>query len=244
MGDCPFVNCQPEPMQKRDLNRASEATPAGLRERGKLERLRRIKEAAFEVFRTEGYAGASTRQIAQIAEVSIGTIFVYAKDKRDLLFLVLNEDLDAIASASIAATSADGSCVARIIALLAPIYEYFARDPELARTTVQESAGLDIRLEKGTQAERFYARMQRWQTAITAILEEARARQTIEIGDDAAVLGRAIFVAHLGEVRRWLQQDDADPRVGIRDLTRLVQVIIGNRETGSGGHPPASGAQP
>ena len=75
----------------------------GLRERGKRERLRRIKEAAVEAFRSEGYEGASTREIARIADVSIGTLFVYAKDKRDLLFLVLNEDLDKISLDSIAA---------------------------------------------------------------------------------------------------------------------------------------------
>ena len=75
---------------------------AGLRERGKSERQRRIKEAAKAVFSDVGYDAATTREIARRAHVSIGTIFVYAKDKRDLLFLMLNDELDPVADARVA----------------------------------------------------------------------------------------------------------------------------------------------
>lgn len=208
----------------------SDTAVLGLRERGKRERLRRIKEAAFEIFRSEGYEGASTRQIAQRADVSSGTLFTYAKDKRDLLFLLMNEDLDAIADRAIASVRPAGSAVERIVALLTPIYMYFARDPNLARTTVHESARLDLCLDLGTQAERFHARMQRWQQEITSILKQAEIRGTMTIGDEVTVLGRVIFSAHLDQVRRWLQQEKPDAEAGIRELTRLVRVIIGDRE--------------
>lgn len=219
-------------MQNRDLKQIPSETTAvlGLRERGKRERLRRIKEAAFEIFRSEGYEGASTRQIAQRADVSSGTLFAYAKDKRDLLFLLMNEDLDAIADRAIASAPSAGSAVDRIVSLLTPIYLYFSRDPDLARTTVHESARLDLRLELGAQAERFHARMQRWQGEITGILRQAELRGTTRAEDEVALLGRAIFSAHLDQVRRWLQQDKPQADAGIRELARLVQVIIGDRE--------------
>ena len=54
----------------------------GLRERGKRDRLQRPQHAAAEVVRTRGYDAATTREIAQLADVSGGTVFVYARDKR------------------------------------------------------------------------------------------------------------------------------------------------------------------
>ena len=205
--------------------------PLGLRERGKQERLRRIKQAAFDVFRTQGYEGANTREIARLADVSIGTLFVYAKDKRDLLFLVLNEDLDRISQMSIAAVKPEGSVAERIVALLAPIYDYFAQEPALARTVLREVAAIDQRPDTGgEQAQRFAARMNRWQRAITAIINDASRKGQFHIGKDANVLGRALFSAHLGEVRYWLQQDEPEAKAGVRDLARVVKVIVGTRE--------------
>ena len=74
----------------------SDTAPAklGLRERGKLEKRRRIRQAARDVFLEKGYDDATTREIAERADVAIGTLFVYAKDKRDLLMMIINDDLD------------------------------------------------------------------------------------------------------------------------------------------------------
>ena len=66
---------------------------AGLRERNKLDKLRRIKKAAAELFIRKGYDDTTTREIAVRAGVGLGTIFVYAATKRDLLFLLINDDL-------------------------------------------------------------------------------------------------------------------------------------------------------
>ena len=65
------------------------------RERNKQETLERIKAAAEAVFVEKGFDDASIREIAARAEVGVGTVFNYAADKRDLLFLVVNEKLEA-----------------------------------------------------------------------------------------------------------------------------------------------------
>src|SRR5215510_7252691 len=61
------------------------------RERNKLDKLRRIKSAARELFLEQGYDNATTREIAGRADVGLGTLFSYASDKRDLLFLIYND---------------------------------------------------------------------------------------------------------------------------------------------------------
>src|SRR5579872_6734885 len=68
----------------------------GLREQNKLEKRQRIREAARELFSKRGYDSATLRQIARRAHVGLGTLFNYAQDKRDLVFLVFNEELAAV----------------------------------------------------------------------------------------------------------------------------------------------------
>lgn len=49
----------------------------------------------------------TTRQIAVKAGVAVGTLFLYAADKRDLLFLVVNDELEQVASKAVAAVRSD-----------------------------------------------------------------------------------------------------------------------------------------
>jgi len=57
---------------------------------GQLERERRVKEAAFQLFVTHGYAGTSVRDIAATAGVSTGTVRNVG-DKASLFLLVMEE---------------------------------------------------------------------------------------------------------------------------------------------------------
>jgi len=68
---------------------------AGLRERNKEAKQARIFEAAAELFAREGYATVTTQQIAERADVAIGTLFRYASTKAELLLMVYNEDFRA-----------------------------------------------------------------------------------------------------------------------------------------------------
>jgi AcrR family transcriptional regulator len=224
-------------MEGRQLKHAKAAAVApnepalGLRERGKRERLRRIKEAAFEVFRAEGYDKASTREIARLADVSVGTLFVYAKDKRDLLFLVLNEDLDRIWKEATSSVPKDGGTVERIAALLAPIYKYFACEPELARHIVAQSGQADTSiLAQEEHTLRYRARLDRWRQAVAAILEDADRQGILDIGDDAQILARALFAVHLAEGRDWLTTArEPDPATGVKQMMKAVRAVIGPR---------------
>ena len=78
--------CRSEPV---NLNGTS--AQLGLRERNKLDKLRRIKKAARELFIARGFDDTTTREIAARAGVGMGTVFLYADNKRDLLFLTAND---------------------------------------------------------------------------------------------------------------------------------------------------------
>src|ERR1700722_10079575 len=81
----------------------------GLRERSKREKRRRIQCAAEAVFAEKGYAAATTREIAARAEVGAGTIFLYARDKHDLLMMIVNDALDEMIERALATLPTDAS---------------------------------------------------------------------------------------------------------------------------------------
>ncbi len=61
------------------------------RERERKERSQAILKAAETLFAREGYHQTSMEQIADLAEVSVGTVYVYFKNKEDLLIQLLDE---------------------------------------------------------------------------------------------------------------------------------------------------------
>lgn len=71
-----------------DPDEARPGREVGRRERAKREKLSRICRAALEAFRLRDFEGATTREIAEAADVGVGTLFLYARDKRELLVLV------------------------------------------------------------------------------------------------------------------------------------------------------------
>jgi len=62
----------------------------GRRERNKQEKLDRITAAASELFAEHGVDEVTTQQIADKADIGTGTLFLYAKNKGELLLLVQN----------------------------------------------------------------------------------------------------------------------------------------------------------
>jgi AcrR family transcriptional regulator len=68
----------------------------GRRERAKKDKRERIMTAARELFAENGVSGVTTQQIADQADVAIGTLYRYACTKAELLIMVQNEKFAAI----------------------------------------------------------------------------------------------------------------------------------------------------
>src|SRR5687767_14774639 len=84
----------------RPAGKTSAMTALTLRERGKADKRKRIQAAARRLFSTRGFDATSIRQIAERAHVGLATLFLYATDKRDLLFLAGNDDLELLSEAA------------------------------------------------------------------------------------------------------------------------------------------------
>ncbi len=203
----------------------------GLRERNKSERQRRIKEAAKAVFSEVGYDAATTREIARRAHVSIGTIFVYAKDKRDLLFLMLNDELDPVAEGAWRDLPDGKPVLDRLCALARPWYVYFAENLTLGRHAFREMTFYEPESEDfGEQCTRYRARMHRIESWHSEIIAQGSDRGELKFNCGAAIAGNLIYKIYLAEIRTWIHGTKPDVAAGIKNLrTKFALVLDGLR---------------
>lgn len=67
---------------------------AGLRERQKHRRRKNMLDAALKLFRERGYDHVKLEEVAEEADVSVGTVYTYFKTKNALLLAVIVDDFD------------------------------------------------------------------------------------------------------------------------------------------------------
>jgi AcrR family transcriptional regulator len=196
-----------------------------LRERNKTERRRRVLEAAREVFREFGYEDATTREIAARAGVAVGTVFVYARDKRDLLMMIVNDDLEAVTEASFAALDESQPFIDRLITLFEPRYRYWVRDPALSTFALHETASARVK-EVPSETERFYSRRYKIIDKIAEMVDAEQRAGRLGRPDDAGTIALSIMGIYLAHARFWLS--DADPIVpdGIARLRRQFELAM------------------
>ena len=72
---------------------------AGLREKQKADKNRRILDAATSLFREVGYDAARIEDIAERAEVSVGTFYNYYQNKGDILVATVSMEVEEVLEA-------------------------------------------------------------------------------------------------------------------------------------------------
>jgi AcrR family transcriptional regulator len=194
----------------------------GQRERNKLDKLRRIKDAARELFVAKGFDDTTTREIAVRASVGIGTIFVYAANKRDLLFLIVNDELDKIEQMAEAAVEETASLLDNLLRVARIHYAFFAQQPALSRLVLREM----VFYESGTQAGRFQKTRERLIDLLGRIAATAMARKTIVVSEEPHFVGWTVFSVFQVELRRWLSDDNPDLQEGLQALERQLRLVI------------------
>lgn len=110
----------------------------GRRERNKQEKLRRITDAASRLFAERGVDEVTTQEIADAADIGTGTLFLYAKNKGELLLLVQNSTYtDALVRGTEAAAGLDDPLEA-VMAIVRPVVECNRKQVDNGRTYLRE----------------------------------------------------------------------------------------------------------
>jgi AcrR family transcriptional regulator len=198
----------------------SAARPRASREEQKQERFARIREVARDLFRRKGYEATTLRMIARRAGVGPGTIFRYVADKRDLLYLLFNEEHTQVTELALARTPIGKSFLDQCIEGFRPYFDYFGRNPQLARSVLREAT-----FYVPGQGNHAFEAMQRSVARITGIVTRARARGEIDSPQDDAALAHIIFELYQIECRRWLAVTRPDVEDGLAQLRETLAVV-------------------
>jgi len=193
---------------------------SSLRERKKLATRERIRAAAAELFTRYGYGAATMRQIANRAHIGLGTLFNYAEDKRDLVFLIFNEELNAITDVALAAPRPAQPLVEQLLAVFRVHYRWLATKPALARILLQELTFYS----SGKQASTFHGIRGRLIEGLEALVRRAQKTRKIRSKENAAIIARHIFFVYSASLRWWIAAPKPDPEKGVADLRRLLKL--------------------
>ncbi len=198
------------------------ARPLGQRERNKIDKLRRIKDAARELFIAKGFDDTTTREIAIRAGVGLGTIFVYAANKRDLLFLIANDELENITKEAEASVREQASLLENLLDVFGHHYRFFRRQPALSRLVLREMVFYD----SGAQAGRFQQTREQLIELIGKIAQIAIMQNSASSNETPQFIGWTIFCIFQVELRRWLSHDNPNLREGLGALQRALTLFI------------------
>src|SRR5450631_432182 len=198
------------------------ARPIGQRERNKIDKLRRIKDAARELFIAKGFDDTMTREIAIRAGVGLGTIFVYAANKRDLLFLIVNDELENITKEAETSISEQASLLENLLDISRRHYKFFGLQPALSRLVLREMVFYD----SGAQAGRFQETRDRLIELIGKAAQLAIMQGSASASETPQFIGWIIFCIFQVELRRWLSHDDPNLREGMVTLQRALTLFI------------------
>ena len=214
----------------------AEGPQGGRREANKRDKLLRIRRAARMVFLEKGYEEATLRQIADEANVAFGTLFLYAKNKQDLLLLLFDEELPGATSRAFEqANLVEGPLLDKLIAFFAELHTFFAQTPALSRDMMREFA-----YEDGIVAPRL------WEEVL--VIEDRLARLVASAQEDGSVTAHVapglaahvLFSLHRVELRFCLSNPEPDIAVSLANLRRQFELVFAGltpRRSASGAAP-------
>ncbi|APR86836.1 Transcriptional regulator, TetR family protein [Minicystis rosea] len=131
-------------MAKKRKPEASEGAATGSRrEQQKLDKRERIRAAAWELFTTVGFDETTTKAVAARADVAAGTLFLYARDKVDLLCLVMHARLAEVTEQRFATLPRTAPLLDQLLHVFRGPFAMYAEHPQLSAAFVRYFPGAD-----------------------------------------------------------------------------------------------------
>ena len=146
---------------------------------------------------------------------------MYANDKRDLLFLIFNDELDQMVTEAFKHVDKRKSLSSQIYGVFCCFYQVFHPRATLARILLREL----VFFSEGKQAEQFLANRSRIMLELQRLAADAIAKGRVRTTEDAAEIAKAFFFLYSGEVRLWLSNTEPDLLGGQASLKRTMALL-------------------
>jgi len=108
------------------------------RERSKADKMRRILAAGEKLFSKQGFDGTTVQQIADEADVAVGTLFLYISDKSELLLRLFHYATDLELGQAVRRMKASRKFLPAVRRFLVDLILPYEKDRELAKVFWRE----------------------------------------------------------------------------------------------------------
>lgn len=193
-----------------------------LREQNKAEKLEHIRLAAASLFTELGYESATMRAIASRAGVGLGTLFLYAKDKRDLVFLIYNEELDNIVERAFRSAKPEMPILEQLVSVFSTFYTQFSKNAPLSRLLLKELTFLSDSIH----AKRLQERRHNVMKKIEELVASAQENGSVQSRENSAFIARHIFFIFAGAIRWWFASEKLQLSAGIAELRKHFELHL------------------
>jgi len=164
---------------------------------------RRIYDAALTLFRRQGVARTTIRQIAQEADVAVGAFYNYFSSKEAVLTefgVSQTERLQALLRAPEFATATTRERIETLLRLLVAGVE---AEPELARGMARAALRSHTFFQEGRQL------FIRFTLLLADVLRDGQARGEVRADNDAGMAAQMIITTYAMLILDWAESDGA-----------------------------------
>lgn len=201
---------------------------AGLREKQKAARQKRILHAAVTKFRADGYHAVRIDDLAAMAEVSVGTIYNYYKSKGDILIATVAMEVEEVLTAG--AELVDNPrhrADAAVLALISGYYDHSLK--YLTKEMWRHAMALSIEASETPNGQRYTALDQRLARQVKDLIRALQKSGDVRDDLDADAIGQLIFNALNQEFIEFIK-DEKMTLEALRDrisvqITPLMHVL-------------------
>jgi AcrR family transcriptional regulator len=204
-----------------------------LRERQKAEREKRILSAALHKFRADGYRQARIEDLAEAADVSVGTVYNYYGTKGDILIAAVAMEVEEVlAEGQALLETPPGDLGEALLALTFCYYDHSLN--YLTKEMWRQAIGLSIEAPETPNGRRYAELDARLAAQVGALLRRFQGRGGIAPDIDAQALGRVLF-HNLNQLFIAFVTDDAMRLETLREeatslTTPIARLLQGTRQ--------------
>ncbi|WP_375259404.1 TetR/AcrR family transcriptional regulator [Citreimonas sp.] len=165
---------------------------AGLREKQKADRRGRILRAAVARFRSVGYRAARIEDLAEQAQVSVGTVYNYYRTKGDILIATVALEVEEVleSGAALLAEPPEGA----LDAIRALVFGYYDHSLNyLSKEMWRSAMALSIEAPETPNGARYSALDAALAAQVTDMIAALQARGELRRDLDAGAMGKLMF---------------------------------------------------
>ena len=188
---------------------------AGLREKQKADREKRILQAAVTKFAAHGYRSVRIEDLAEAAEVSVGTVYNYYQTKGDILIATVAMEVEEVLASGQAIVAAPPPGVHDAICAL--IFSYYDHSLKyLSKEMWRSAMALSIEAPATPNGQRYTELDHRLGVQVTELILALQNRGDVRADVDPVSLGEVVF-NNLNQMFIEFVKDDAATLSALRD---------------------------